>query len=68
MDLFQAIAEQGVVTGAFVFLLYYILNKQEKLLQELGSTLKEISRTLTSFDSRLSELEKGKKEAPTRDE
>ena len=65
LDVAMKVFEDSIVAGGFIFLLYHVLHKQDLQLKDFGEqmrlsneTLAQISRTLTTFDSRLQKLEK----------
>lgn len=64
-QLIAKVIEDSVVAGGFIFLLYHVLHKQDKLLQGFSkelrasnNTMVEICSTLKEFNTRLEVLEK----------
>lgn len=55
--LIVSLFEKSLVGGAFVYLLYFFVNKFNITLLDVATTLKEVSGTLSSMDARMTTLE-----------
>lgn len=60
-ELILNLLEKSVISGCFVFLLYYVVQNMKSISESnscIGTTLKEVSNTLLKIDLRVETLEK----------
>jgi glutaredoxin 2 len=56
-EMIARLIEQNVVSGAFILLLWYVLNKQDKQLGKFADSLEKTTQLLGEISIRLQRLE-----------
>lgn len=57
-EMIGVVLEKGLVGGAFLFLLYFLVNKCIAQLENISNSLVAVSNTLVHIDNRIVAIEK----------
>lgn len=57
-DLLLTYAEKGIVGGAFLFLLHFLVQRVIKQLESISNSLLAVSQTMVNIDNRIVSIEK----------
>ena len=56
-ELVKIVVEQGIVAGAFVYMLHHHLTKVSRTLDDVSKTLIEVCTSIDDMNTRISRLE-----------
>lgn len=60
-EVLARVLEQSIVSGGFLFLLWHVVQQQDKRMQEIVKVLDSMNKSLNVLSKRVENLEKGEK-------